>query len=107
MLSAMRQSVGLAVDLAKEDYYRDETPMPAMAVWGFGFSEILDFVIREAISQGKEHRADIEKAGQGAVDALVALDIPYVPEAIEGVIDAAVKQLGYTAIARVLDAVLA
>ena len=79
----------------------------AMVIWGYSVSEILKLVVDKALDLGREHRADIEQAAKIAVDSLVALDLPYISDSIEGVIDEATRNLGYAAIESVLNAILA
>lgn len=82
-------------------------PMTAMIIWGYSLQEILRLVMAKALDLGREYRSDIEQAAKIAVDALVALDLPYIPDSVEGTIDEATRELGYSAITTVLDAILA
>lgn len=75
-------------------------------VWGLSVREILQVVMDKAIELGREYRPQIEEAGREAVDALVQLDIPGIPAIIEGAIDSATREAGYTAITAILDALL-
>ena len=56
----------------------------AMQLWGLSLGEILKNVIDKGLELGREHRADIEQAAKIAVDALVALDLPYIPRVDRG-----------------------
>jgi len=85
----------------------DARPVQAIQIWGYSLGNILQLVIDKARELGIEYREEIEAAARGAVDALAALDLPYIPDYIEGTIDEATKQLGYKAIESVLDALLA
>ena len=78
----------------------------AGVVWGFSLREILQVVMDKAIELGREFRPQIEEAAREAVDALVQMDIPGVPAIIEGAIDSATREAGYTAITAILDALL-
>lgn len=75
-------------------------------VWGVSIKEVLQKVLEKAIELGRDYRDDIEAAAKSAVDAIVAMDLPGVPEMAEKFIDEATRQLGYQAIEAVLDAVL-
>lgn len=77
-----------------------------LKVWGISLAEIIDVVMDKAIALGREYRPQIEEAAREAVDALVSLDIPGVPAIIEGAIDSATREAGYTAITAILDAIL-
>jgi hypothetical protein len=55
---------------------------------------------------GREYRVDIENAAKAAVDEMADLDLPYVPDGVEDVIDDATRASGYAAIKAVLDTVL-
>ena len=79
----------------------------AMDMWGISIPGILQVLIEKAKEMGREYRPQLEEAARGAVDMLVALDLPWVPESIEGVIDEATRQAGYKAITAILDAILA
>ena len=79
----------------------------AMVIWGYSVSEILKLVMSKALDLGREHRSDIEQAAKIAIDHLVALDLPYIPDSVEGTIDEATKSLGYAAIESILNAILA
>jgi hypothetical protein len=79
----------------------------AMQLWGLSLGEIIKKVIAKALYLGRAHRDDIAQAAKIAVDALVALDLPYIPDGIEGTIDEATRTMGYQAIEKVLDAILA
>jgi hypothetical protein len=78
----------------------------AAVVWGFSIREILAKVGEKALELGREYRPQIEQAARDAVDALVTLDLPGIPAVVENAIDGATRQLGYTAITSVLDAIL-
>ena len=78
----------------------------AVVVWGLSVREILQVVMDKAIELGREYRPQIEEAGREAVDALVSLDIPGIPNIIEGAIDSATREAGYTAVTAILDALL-
>jgi hypothetical protein len=84
-------------------------PVGAMPlqIWGVSLSEILKLVMEKALELGREYRQEIEQAAKSAVDALVAFDLPGIPAGIEKVIDEATRTLGYQAIEKVLDALLA
>jgi hypothetical protein len=82
-------------------------PMTAMVIWGYSVSEILRLVMAKALDLGREYRSDIEQAAKISVDALVALDLPYIPDTVEGTIDEATRTLGYQAIESILNAILA
>jgi hypothetical protein len=82
-------------------------PVAAISIWGYSIAAILKLVLAKARELGKEYRPEIEKAAKDAIDRLVALDLPWVPENLEGVIDAATKSLGYAAIDAILDALFA
>jgi hypothetical protein len=82
-------------------------PMTAMIIWGYSLQEILRLVMAKALDIGREYRKDIEQAAKIAVDALVALDLPYIPDTVEGTIDEATRTLGYQAIESILNAILA
>jgi hypothetical protein len=88
-------------------YPATEGKCMAMIIWGYSVSEILKLVVDKALELGREYRSEIEAAAKGAVDSLVAMDLPLVPDNIEGTIDEATKQLGYAAIESILNAVLA
>lgn len=75
-------------------------------VWGVSIKEVLQKVLEKAIELGRDYRDDIESAAKSAVDAIVAMDLPGVPELAEKLIDEATRKLGYQAIEAVLDAVL-
>lgn len=79
----------------------------AAVVWGFSLREILAKVGEKALELGREYRDEIESAAKAAIDALVSLDLPGIPGSIEDAIDGATRELGYRAIAAVLDAILA
>ena len=79
---------------------------PVGAIWGVSITAILKLVLDKALELGKAYRPEIEAAGKAAVDRLVALDLPWVPEGVEGVIDEATHKLGYAAVEAALDAVL-
>ena len=79
----------------------------ATIVWGFSLREIVQQVMTKALELGHEHRAEIEQAARSAIDALVAFDLPGIPDSIENIIDGATRELGYQAIEKVLDAILA
>ena len=83
------------------------TPPLAMDIWGYSIPTILKMVIDKARELGREYRPQIEDASKAAVDDLVALDLPWIPDSIEGVIDDATRSLGYAAIKYTLDAILA
>ena len=78
----------------------------ALQVWGYSLSEIVKVVMDKALELGREYRPQIEEAAREAVDALVQMDIPGIPEIIEGAIDSATREAGYTAITSILDALL-
>ncbi len=78
-----------------------------LAVWGLSIKEILAKVLEKAIELGRELRPEIEQAAKLAVDALVARDIPGVPDTVEQWIDDATRKLGYEAIESVLNAIFA
>jgi hypothetical protein len=79
----------------------------AISIWGFSIAAIVKLVIDTSREWGAPYRPQIEAAGKQAIDRLVALDLPWVPENLEGVIDAATKSLGYAAIDAILDALFA
>jgi hypothetical protein len=81
--------------------------MAPIKIWGRSVSEILQLVCEKALELGRECRPEIEEAARKAVDLVVALDLPFVPEGLELVIDEATRNLGYTAITSILDAILA
>lgn len=83
------------------------TGATAGIVWGYSLKEILQVVLAKAVELGREYRHEIEQAAKSAVDALVACDLPGIPASIEDAIDGATRTLGYEAIEKVLDAVLA
>lgn len=74
--------------------------------WGISITEIIKVVMRKALELGQEHRTDIENAARAAVDAVVELDLPYIPDGVEDTIDSVTRSTGYAAITAVLDAVL-
>jgi hypothetical protein len=84
-------------------------PVAATAdqVWGYSLSEILKLVIEKAKVLGRAYRDEIEQAAKAAVDKLVALDLPYIPDYIEKTLDEATRSLGYAAVEKMLDALLA
>lgn len=79
----------------------------AIQVWGISIKEILQRVCQKAIDLGREYRSEIETAARSAVDALVAFDLPGIPDLAEKFIDETTRTLGYEAIEKVLDAILA
>ncbi|MHB8953553.1 MAG: hypothetical protein ACYC4U_11335 [Pirellulaceae bacterium] len=79
----------------------------ALEIWGVSLGEILKKVIAKAQQLGREHRHEIDQAAKSAIDALVAMDLPYIPPTVEGIIDEATRRLGYQAVEKVLDAILA
>jgi hypothetical protein len=79
----------------------------AMVIWGYSVAEILKLVVDKALGLGREYRPEIEAAAKSAVDSVVAMNLPLIPDDIEGTIDEATRNLGYLAIEKVLDAVLA
>jgi hypothetical protein len=80
--------------------------VPAL-VWGVSIKEVLQKVLEKAIELGREYRPDIEAAAKSAVDAIVAMDLPGVPDLAEQFIDEATRKLGYMAIESVLNAIFA
>jgi hypothetical protein len=84
-----------------------DAPLTSLVIWGYSLQEILKLVMSKALDLGREYRSDIEQAAKSAVDRLVALDLPYIPDSVEGVIDEATRNRGYAAIEKVLDAILA
>jgi hypothetical protein len=78
-----------------------------MQVWTISLNEILRKVLEQALDLGREYRDQIEAAARGGIDLLAAMDLPFIPDSIEGVIDEATKTLGYAAVKSILDAVLA
>jgi hypothetical protein len=78
----------------------------ASVVWCYSLKEILAKVLEKAVELGRDYRPQIEQAARDAVDALVTLDLPGIPPVIENAVDSATRQLGYTAIAAVCDAIL-
>lgn len=81
----------------------DDSPMQ---MWGYSLSEIISVVMAKALDLGREYRPQIEEAGREAIDALVSMDIPGIPAILEGAIDSATREAGYTAITSILDALL-
>ena len=79
----------------------------AMEIWGVNIPAILQMLIEKAKELGTEYRPQLTAAARSAVDALVALDLPWIPESVEGTIDEVTRELGYTAIEAILDALLA
>ena len=79
----------------------------AMEIWGVNIPAILQMLIKKAKERGREYRPQLTEAARGAVDALAELDLPWIPESIEGTIDDATRELGYQAIEKILDALLA
>jgi hypothetical protein len=98
----MREAAGFAVSA---------TSLPkgvsAVVIWGYSLTGILKLVMAKALELGAEYRGAIETAAKNGVDALVALDLPWIPESIEGTIDNATRALGYAAIDAILDALFA
>ena len=74
--------------------------------WGLSVTEIIKVVLDKALDLGREYRGEIENAAKAAVDAVVELDLPFIPEGIEATIDSATRAAGYAAVVAVLDAVL-
>lgn len=74
--------------------------------WGISIGEIIKVLIDKALELGREYRAEIEQAGKSAVDAAVALDLPFIPPFLEIPLDEATRSAGYAAIDSVLDAIL-
>jgi hypothetical protein len=85
----------------------DGEPKAAISIWGYSIAAIVKVVMDKAREWGSPYRSQIEAAGKQAIDRLVALDLPWIPDSIEGVIDAATKQLGYAAVVAILDALFA
>lgn len=83
------------------------TEATGLEVWGFSLREILTRVLDNILELGRDHRDDIEQAAKAAVDAIVAFDLPGIPPIVENYIDEATRTLGYQAIDKVLDAILA
>jgi hypothetical protein len=81
--------------------------MSAMSIWGFSVAEVLKLVAVKAIELGRKYREDIEQAAKVAVDRVVEMDIPYLPEEVEGTVDETTRALGYAAVEAVLNAILA
>ena len=78
----------------------------AMEIWGVNIPAILQMLIEKAKELGTEYRPQLTAAARSAVDALVALDLPWIPENVEGFIDEKTRQFGYRAIEAILDALL-
>ena len=76
-------------------------------IWGVSIKEVLQKVLEKALELGRQYRPDIEAAAKSAVDAIVAMDLPGVPDSVEKFIDEATRQLGYQAIESVLNAIFA
>ena len=74
--------------------------------WGFSVAEILKVVLDKAVELGREYRGEIENAAKAAIDAVVELDLPYIPDGVEDTIDSATRAAGYAAVVAVLDAIL-
>lgn len=78
----------------------------ASIVWGFSLKEILGVLMREALELGNEYRVEIRQAARGAVDTVVAFDMPIIPDGVENTLDEATRASGYAAIDAVLNAIL-
>lgn len=65
--------------------------------------DILEYLKDLVLEVGCEHREEIERAAKEALDELVAYDLPWVPNWLEGFVDAAMKEFGYRLIERALD----
>ena len=81
-------------------------PLTAVVIWGTSISGIIKLVIDKALELGKEYRPQIEAAAKLAVDAVVAWDLPWIPDYVENTLDEVTRTAGYKAITAVLDAVL-
>jgi hypothetical protein len=101
MLAELKSEMVLAA--SAPIFAADDTPL---VVWGLSLREIIDVVMNKAIELGREYRPQIEEAAREAIDALVQMDIPGIPAIIEGAIDSATREAGYTAITAILDALL-
>jgi hypothetical protein len=75
-------------------------------LYGWSISALLSAVQDLAVKLGQQYRAEIITAARGAIDQLVALDIPGIPDAIEATIDDATKTYAYSAVDAILDAIL-
>ncbi len=75
-------------------------------IFGASLNAILVAVLEKARELGREYREPIETAAKGAIDALIAKDIPGLPPALEAYVDATAKEIAYETIEVVLDAVL-
>lgn len=78
----------------------------ALEFWGVSIGEIGHVLIDKALELGREYRGEIEQGAKGAVDAAVALDLPFVPAVVEAPLDEVVRASGYAAIDALLNAIL-
>lgn len=78
-----------------------------IVIWQWSVKAVLEVLMAKAIELGREYRDDLEAAARAAVDRIVAMDLPGVPEGVEKVIDDTTRDLAYQAIAKVLDVLLA
>lgn len=85
---------------------RIPTNPTASIVWGFSLAEILKVLLDEALELGRDYREDLEQAAKSAVDAVVAFDLPVIPDGVENTLDAVTRAAGYAAIDAVLNAIL-
>ncbi len=75
-------------------------------VYGWSIGSLLDAVQDLAIELGQKYRGEILTAAHGAIDQLVAMDIPGIPALLEATIDAAAKDCAYKAVDALLVAIL-
>lgn len=80
--------------------------LTAVAIWGTSISGIIKLVIDKALELGKEYRPQIESSAKLAVDAVVAWDLPWIPDYVENTLDETTRTIGYAAIDAVLNAIL-
>jgi hypothetical protein len=84
----------------------EEADAGQLEFWGISISEIIKVALEKALELGREYRDEIEQGSKSAIDAVVALDLPFVPAVIEATLDEATRAAGYAAIVAILDAVL-
>lgn len=80
--------------------------LTAVMIWATSISGIIKLVIDKALELGKEYRSQIESSAKLAVDAVVAWDLPWIPEGIENTLDEVTRSAGYAAITAMLNAIL-
>lgn len=82
------------------------TSPTASVVWGITLAEVLKVLVDQAVVLGRAYRDELDQAAKSAVDAVIAFDLPLLPDTIENTLDDATRAAGYAAIDAVLDAIL-